>query len=67
MDGFAIVCAMFFGLIGMALIGRAKRNANIPQFICAILLMGYPYAVSNDIVLVIIGTVLCGVAWFFRD
>lgn len=67
MDVFAILCSIFFSLIGMGMLSYAKKNASFILFGCGLGLMVYPYFVSNDILLVVIGLGLCGIAWFFKD
>jgi hypothetical protein len=64
MDGFGLICMLLFSVVGMA---AGKRDSNPIQSVCGVLLMFYPYVVSNDILLVLIGSALSGAAWYFRD
>ena len=67
MDAFGLIVTLFFSLVGMVVFASGKKNANLIHLACGILLMVYPYAVSNDILLVLIGAILSAIAWFFRD
>ena len=64
---FGIVCAIVFGLIGMMIFSSAKKNANFTRMAIAAGLMVYPYLISNNIALVVIGVGLCYLAWLVRD
>jgi hypothetical protein len=61
---------LFFGLVfgcigfGFVMYGRNQR-APVP-LVCGVLLMVFPYFVSNTVVLVIIGAVLMAVPYFVR-
>jgi predicted membrane protein len=61
-----IVFGLIFGSIGFGffLYGR-KQQAPVP-LVCGVLLMFFPYFITNTVVLVIVGVVLMAVPYFVR-
>jgi hypothetical protein len=57
---------VLFGSIGLGffIYGR-KQSAPVP-LLCGIALMVFPYFVSNQLLLVGIGVVLCAIPYFLR-
>jgi len=66
MSGSLLFFGLVFGCIGFGflLYGR-KQGAPVP-LVCGLLLMIFPYFVSNTVVLVIMGVVLTVIPYFFR-
>jgi hypothetical protein len=58
---------LVFGSIGLGffIYGR-KQRAPVP-LVCGVVLMVFPYFVSNVLLLVAIGAVLIAIPYFFRD
>ncbi len=55
-----------FGSLGLAYFMYGKKQAAIMPMICGVALMIYPYFVSNDIVLVVVGVVIAAIPYFVR-
>jgi hypothetical protein len=66
MDVGWLLWGVLFGSIGLGffIYGR-KQSAPVP-LLCGIALMVFPYLVTNRLVLVGIGVVLCAIPYFFR-
>lgn len=62
-----LLWGVLFSSIGLGYFIYGKKQRSIPALICGILLMMYPYFVSNTWVLVIVGAVLTAVPWYWRD
>lgn len=57
-DTLSLVVYVVFGAIGMGYCMYGKRQKMVVPLFCGLGLMGYPYFVSNAILLVVIGCVL---------
>ncbi len=59
--------ALVFGIIGYVAwrYGR-KKQRNYPKWL-GVALMLYPYAVSSTWLLYVVGVLLCGACYYFRD
>jgi hypothetical protein len=66
MSASLLFLGLLFGCIGFGylLYGRNQR-APVP-LVCGVVLMIFPYFVSNAIVLVIVGAVLMAIPYFIR-
>jgi hypothetical protein len=66
MDAGWLLWGVLFGSIGLGffIYGR-KQSAPVP-LLCGIALMVFPYMVTNRLLLVGIGVVLCAIPYFFR-
>jgi hypothetical protein len=66
MDAGWLLWGVLFGSIGLGffIYGR-KQSAPVP-LLCGIALMVFPYLVTNRLLLVGIGVVLCAIPYFFR-
>ncbi|WP_426101003.1 hypothetical protein [Massilia sp. TSP1-1-2] len=58
--------ALLFGLIGFAAFRYGKRTGNMAVMLIGVVLMVYPYAVSETWVLYAAGAALCGALYWFR-
>ena len=54
----SFIVNVLFGATGLAYFVYGRRQKMIVPLVCGIGLMGYPYFVSNTILLVLIGVVL---------
>lgn len=54
----SILAGFIFGVFGFSFLKVGRLNANVPKILVGIALMIYPYVVSNDYALWIIGIVL---------
>jgi len=57
---------LVFGCIGFGFFLYGKKQAAPVPLVCGLLLMIFPYFVSNIIALVIIGVVLMAIPYFVR-
>ncbi len=55
---YGIVAIIFFSIIGFGYFLYGKKSANYIFLICGIILMVFPYFVSNPTYLIIIGVVV---------
>ena len=62
-DGNTILAAVLIGVVGMALLVYAKRQARLPHGLVGIALMVYPYFVSNVFVTLGIAVTLLAALW----
>jgi len=62
----SLLWGLLFGSIGIGyfMYGR-KQRSGVP-LLCGVCLMIYPYFVSNNILLVLIGVALMSLPYFFR-
>ena len=61
----SLVAGFFFGVWGLYLVRRAKREAHPPSLAIGLALLVYPYFVENAYLLWGIGTALLGAAYWF--
>lgn len=59
-----LAAGFVFGVIGLFLVRRAKREAHIPSLFIGVAMMAYPYFVENAYLLWGIGVVLLFAAKF---
>jgi len=57
---------LFFGSIGLAFLIYGKRQKAAVPLVCGLVLMIFPYFVSNTILLVLVGAALVAIPYFFR-
>ena len=62
----SILAGFIFGVFGFSFVKVGRHHANMAKVIVGILLMVYPYVVSNDYALWIIGVVLTVVGFKLR-
>jgi hypothetical protein len=55
---------MLFGAVGFGFFIYGKKQQAIVPLICGLLLMVYPYFVSNTLLLVVIGVALMAIPYF---
>jgi len=61
-----IVWGIIFGSIGLGFFIYGKKQQVAMPMICGLGLMVYPYFVSNTLLLVLLGLMLCALPYFFR-
>ena len=66
MDSQSIIWGVIFGSIGLGYFVYGKRQSSLVPLVCGIGLMGFPYFVSNTVVLVIVGVLLSALPYFVR-
>ena len=57
---------MLFGSIGLGYFIYGKKQRAVVPLVCGLVLMLFPYFVSNLVLLVVIGAVLCAIPYFLR-
>ena len=67
MDMASVMLMVLFSIFGMIAFSQGKKNTNIVQAVCGVLLMVYSYVVPGWILILLVGSALTFVAWFFRD
>jgi hypothetical protein len=63
-DSFFIT--MLFGVIGMAYFVYGKKNARLIPLFCGMGLCAFPYFISGTTAILLVGTTLVAVPWFWR-
>lgn len=66
MNTSTLVWSMLFGCVGLGFFIYGKRQSAISPMVCGLVLMIYPFFISNVILLVIIGLVLMALPYFLR-
>lgn len=63
LDANALIASLVIGSIGFVLLVYGKRQARVPHIAAGILLIAYPYFVSNVIVMAAIAALLLAALW----
>lgn len=63
----ALIAGFVFGVIGLWLFRRARKEANNRLVVMALALMIYPIFVSNGVLSWAMGIILCGWSWWIHD
>ena len=58
--------SLFFGVIGLGLFVYGRKQRSPVPLVCGLILMVFPYFVSNIPLLVAIGLVVLGACYFIR-
>jgi hypothetical protein len=66
MNTSSLLWGLLFGSIGLGFFIYGKKQRTVVPLICGLLLMIFPYFVSNTFLLVTLGAVLISVPYFFR-
>lgn len=61
-----LLWGLLFGSIGLGYFIYGKKQRAVVPLICGLVLMAYPYFVTNLVLLVGIGAVLCAIPYFLR-
>jgi hypothetical protein len=61
-----IIAGILFGIIGLYLFRYGKRDGHYPHIFAGLALMIYPYFVSGDKLVWVIGLAICGAAYYWR-
>ena len=65
-DMSTILWGLLFGSIGFVFFTYGKKQKAIVPLICGLLLMIYPYFISNIVLVVVLGVVLMVIPYFLR-
>ena len=63
----SMIAWIIFGGIGFVAFIYGKKMSNWRPLVIGILLMGYPYFVSNLVILYLVGALLTGALFIFRE
>ncbi|HEY2409419.1 MAG TPA: hypothetical protein VGI10_25610 [Polyangiaceae bacterium] len=63
MNGNALIAGFFISTVGFGFFLYGKKQARAPQLAVGLLLMIYPYFVSNVLLMLAIGGCLLGLLW----
>ncbi len=61
-----LLWGLLFGSIGMGFFVYGKKQHAVVPLVCGLVLMVFPYFVSNLFILVVVGIALMAVPYFFR-
>jgi hypothetical protein len=62
----SLLWGLLFGSIGLGFFVYGKRQKAVVPLVCGLVLIIFPYFISNTILLVAIGVALVAVPYFFR-
>jgi len=63
----SLFAAILFGAIGMGAFVFGKRKGLAKPMLIGVALMVYPYFISNEWLVFIVGAVLCYLLYLFRE
>ena len=66
MNTAALLWGLFFGSIGLGFFIYGKKQHALVPLLCGMALMIFPYFVTNNLLLVAMGSVLVILPYFFR-
>ncbi len=66
MSAASLLWSLIFGAIGFGFFTYGRKQASIVPLLCGLVLMVFPYFVSNTYVLVAIGAALIATPYFVR-
>jgi hypothetical protein len=61
-----LLWGLLFGSIGLGYFIYGKKQRSVVPLICGLALMVFPYFVTNLVLLVGLGVVLCAIPYFLR-
>jgi hypothetical protein len=62
-DANSLLLSLLFSSVGFVFFAYGKKQARIPQMVAGVLLMVYPYFVSNLIAMSVVGVVIIALTW----
>jgi hypothetical protein len=63
LDANALLLSLLFSSVGFVLFVYGKKQSRIPHMTGGVLLMVYPYFVSNLIAMAAVGVAILGLVW----
>jgi hypothetical protein len=63
LDANALLLSLLFSSIGFVFFAYGKKQSRFPHMVAGIMLMIYPYFVSNLIAMTAVGTVIIALLW----
>jgi hypothetical protein len=67
MDSTALIWGFIFGTIGLAYFIYGKKQQRFVAMFCGLGLMIFPYFVSQNVLLILIGVVLSALPFIFKE
>jgi hypothetical protein len=64
LDPATLVASIFISLVGWGFFRYGRKMKRTPQVVLGVVLMGYPYVVTNVIAMFAIAAVLIGGFWY---
>jgi hypothetical protein len=61
-----LLWGVLFSSIGLAYFIYGKKQRKPVPLFCGLALMVYPYAIDTELLLVLIGVVLCAIPYYWR-
>jgi hypothetical protein len=62
----SLVWGLLFGSIGLGFFMYGKKQRAVVPLVCGLVLMVFPYFISNTVLLVIVGVALMAIPYFVR-
>lgn len=66
MDSQSLIWGVIFGSIGLGYFVYGKKQKSVVPLVAGLVLMVFPYFVSDTVLLVIIGVLLSAIPYFVR-
>ena len=66
MDSQSLIWGVIFGSIGLGYFVYGKKQRSVVPLVSGLVLMVFPYFVSNTVLLVIVGLLLLAIPYFVR-
>jgi hypothetical protein len=65
-DSTSLIAGLIFGSIGMGYCIYGKKQSHLVAFLAGILLMGLPYAIENNTVLIVVSLIIMVLPKFIK-
>lgn len=65
-DSTSLMAGLIFGSIGVGYCIYGKKQSHLVAFLAGIFLIGLPYAIDNNVALIIISLILMVIPKFFK-
>ena len=62
-----LLWGVLFSSIGFGFFIYGKKQENLIVFLCGLMLMVFPYFISNTYALVLVGTVITALPYFWKN
>jgi hypothetical protein len=66
LDTSSLLWGLLFGSVGLGFFVYGRKQRAVVPLVCGLVLMVFPYFVSNAALLVVAGVVLCAVPFFLK-
>ena len=60
----SLLWGMLFGSLGFGYFLYGKKQGAVMPLVCGLLLMVFPYFISNNVLVVLVGVALAAIPWF---